>query len=126
MTAAIQIIAVLFVLGGSVFMLVAALGVYRLPDLLTRMHAATKAGTLGAGMMLLAVALVYQDIGLTTRVFATIVFLLLTAPVSAHAIGRAGYFSGVKVSTLLDELRDRYDERTHSLDSDDAGTTEAR
>jgi multicomponent Na+:H+ antiporter subunit G len=95
---------------GSFFMFVAALGVVRLPDLLTRMHAATKAGTLGAGVLLIAVALMHGDGALTTRVVAGILFLMLTAPIAAHAIGRAAYYRGVPVweKTAVDELRGRY------------------
>lgn len=95
---------------GSFFMLIAALGVVRLPDLLTRMHAATKAGTLGAGVLLAAVAVLYGDAALTTRVVAGILFLMLTAPIAAHAIGRAAYYRGVPVweKTAVDELRGRY------------------
>jgi multicomponent Na+:H+ antiporter subunit G len=95
--------------GGALFMLVAALGVLRMPDLINRMHAATKAGTLGGGLLLVAAAVYYGDLGLSARAVATIFFLLLTAPVAAHAIGRAGYYSGVKLKTETDELRHRYD-----------------
>jgi multicomponent Na+:H+ antiporter subunit G len=101
----------LLIIAGSGFMLIAGLGVLRMPDLLMRMHAATKAGTLGAGLLLLAVALAYADPGVTVRALATIAFLFLTAPVAAHVIGRAAYNSGrlaLWERTCLDELaRDR-------------------
>lgn len=98
---------------GTFFMLVAALGVLRMPDLLMRMHAATKAGTLGAGLLLGAVAAFYAEMSVTMRAGATIVFLLLTAPVAAHMIGRAAYVAGVGLwkGTLLDELRGQYGEQ---------------
>jgi hypothetical protein len=53
------------------------------------------------------------------RALATSVFFLLTAPVSAHLVGRASYFLGVPLweGTVIDELRGRYDLRTHRLDS---------
>jgi multicomponent Na+:H+ antiporter subunit G len=92
-------------------MLVAAIGMLRMPDLPMRMHAATKAGTLGAALLLLAVALAYGDMGVTMRALATIVFLFLTAPVAAHMIARAAYLSGdlqLWEHTLIDELRNRY------------------
>jgi multicomponent Na+:H+ antiporter subunit G len=98
------------VLGGAAFVLVAALGLVRMPDLPMRMHAATKAGTLGAGLLLGAVALAFSDVGVTIRALATIGFLFLTAPISAHVIGRAAYRSGIELweRTCLDELaRDR-------------------
>lgn len=98
-------------------MIVAGLGVLRMPDLLMRMHAATKAGTLGAGMVLMAVAVFYGELGITMRAMATIVFLFLTAPVAAHMIGRASYFVGIKLweGTFIDEIRGQYDEETHRL-----------
>jgi len=73
---------------GALFFLVAAVGVVRLPDTLTRMHAATKAGTLGAGLMLLAASLAAADIGVSVRAAAIFLFLLVTAPIGAHVIGR--------------------------------------
>jgi multicomponent Na+:H+ antiporter subunit G len=103
-------ITALLLVSGSFFALVAALGMLRLPDTLTRMHAATKAGTLGVGLILIAEAVFYQDLGITLRAVAAIVFLLLTAPVAAHLIGRAAYYSGIKLweKTWIDELKDVY------------------
>jgi multicomponent Na+:H+ antiporter subunit G len=93
-------------IAGALFALVAAVGVVRLPDLLVRMHAATKAGTLGAGLILLAAAIQGTETGLTLRALAAICFLLLTAPVSAHLIGRAAYRVGIRLwdRTEVDEL----------------------
>ncbi len=88
------IMAGLILLGGF-FCFVAGLGVLRLPDVLIRMHASTKAGTLGAGLILAAVAVFFADTATITRAVATIVFLLITAPVAAHMIGRAAFRSGV-------------------------------
>lgn len=88
------IIAALILLGGF-FCFVAGLGVLRLPDVLIRMHASTKAGTLGSGLILIAVAVFFGDITTITRAVATILFLLITAPVAAHMIGRAAFRSGV-------------------------------
>lgn len=84
------IMAALIVLGGF-FCFVAGLGVLRLPDVLIRMHASTKAGTLGAGLILAAVAVFFADTATITRAVVTILFLLITAPVAAHMIGRAAF-----------------------------------
>ncbi len=94
---------------GSIFCLVAALGIVRLPDPLTRMHAATKAGTLGAGLLIIAEALFYRQLGISLRAATIVALLLLTAPVAAHLIARASYRSGVALSerTWIDELKDR-------------------
>jgi multicomponent Na+:H+ antiporter subunit G len=100
--------AVLLVLGSG-FMLLAGVGVIRLPDLFMRMQAATKAATLGVGCMLLAVAVHFSDLAVTTRVVLVIAFVFLTAPVAAHVIARAAYSVGVPLweGTFCDELRDR-------------------
>lgn len=90
------IMAALVLLGGF-FCFVAGLGILRLPDVLIRMHASTKAGTLGAGLILGAVAVYFGDIATITRAIAAILFLLVTAPVAAHMIGRAAF----KVGTPL-------------------------
>jgi multicomponent Na+:H+ antiporter subunit G len=105
-----DIITSFLLVSGSLFSLVAALGMLRLPDTIIRMHAATKAGTLGAGLILIAEAAFYQELGVTLRALAAITFLLLTAPVAAHLIGRAAYYSGIKLwkKTWIDQLKDVY------------------
>ncbi|MGD8468921.1 MAG: monovalent cation/H(+) antiporter subunit G, partial [Desulfobacterales bacterium] len=52
---------------GSFFMLVAGLGMLRMPDLLLRMSCSTKAATIGVGTMLLALALYFENLGVATR-----------------------------------------------------------
>jgi multicomponent Na+:H+ antiporter subunit G len=109
----------LFVLG-AFLMFLAGLGLLRLPDVFLRMSAATKASTLGAGFILLAAALYFEDLGTSSRAIATIFFLLLTGPVAAHRIGRAAYFDGVPLweGTIRDDLQGHYDQKTHELESD--------
>lgn len=80
------------VLIGTFFMVVGALGVLRMPDLFTRMHASTKAGTLGLSLLIASVAADFRTTGVTVRCVAIVLFLWLTAPVVAHVIGRVGYF----------------------------------
>lgn len=80
---------------GSFFLLVASLGTWRMPDIFMRMHAATKAGTVGAGLILLAAIVYFGELKITLRALATIGFLLITAPIAAHMIGRTAYFVGV-------------------------------
>ncbi len=103
----IEILVSFFVVAGGLFALVAALGVLRLPDVLIRMHASTKAGTLGCGLILVAVAIFFGEGAITARAVAAIVFLILTAPVAAHMIGRAAYKTGVPLweRTVVDEMK---------------------
>jgi multicomponent Na+:H+ antiporter subunit G len=106
----IDIITAFLLVFGSLFAFIAALGMLRLPDTVIRMHAATKAGTLGAGLILIAVAFFFFELGIALRALAAIIFLLLTAPVAAHLIGRAAYYSKIRLweKTWIDELKDRY------------------
>jgi len=75
------IVAVMLVAGG-IFVFLAALGIVRLPDVYTRMHAASKAGTVGSGLMLFAVA--------------------------AHLLARAAHKAGYRLARIstVDEMRD--------------------
>lgn len=101
-----ELVAAVLVVAGSVFCLLAAVGMIRLPDTLIRMHAATKAGTLGAGLILAGVAVCFADTGSVLKALLTLAFVFLTAPVAAHLMGRAAYRSGVKLyeRTWVDEL----------------------
>lgn len=95
-----------FMVAGAVFVAVAALGVLRMPELYARMHSSTKAGTLGLGLILLSVAIHFESLGIGARALATMMFVALTAPVSAHVVGRAAYYIGVPLwkGTLVDEI----------------------
>lgn len=79
----------ILVLIGGVFALIAALGVLRLPDVLTRMHASTKAGTLASSLILIAVAIQFGDVSAIAKATAAVLFLMLTAPLAAHMLGRS-------------------------------------
>ena len=107
----IDFISGIIVLTGAAFALIAGIGLFRLPDVYLRMHAATKAGTLGAGLVLLALALDAQQLEVAARAIAGVLFLLFTAPIAAHLLGRAGYLSGSPLwtKTRFDELSDKYD-----------------
>lgn len=91
---------------GAIFAVIAAVGLWRLPDIYCRMHAASKAGTLGSGVMLLAIAFHAGDLGTITRAVAGFIFFLLTAPISAHLLAKAAYAVGYRPddSSVLDEM----------------------
>lgn len=86
---ALDIVAGICLLLGGAFTLVAGIGLLRMPDVFMRMHASTKAGTLGAGLVGLALALTAAEPGVASRAIGCVAFLLLTGPVGAHLIGRA-------------------------------------
>lgn len=72
-----------------VILLIAALGVYRLPDALSRQHAATKAATLGLTLFALGTALVAWDSAWTWRLVLLVTILFTALPLASHALGRA-------------------------------------
>lgn len=99
-------VAALLGLGGG-FACLAGIGMLRMPDLMTRMHASTKAGTLGVGLIAIAAAVAYGTAEFAVRCALVVVFLLLTAPVGAHLIARAAHRRGVAMTprTRIDDLR---------------------
>lgn len=103
---------------GSMFVLLAAIGLVRMPDLYLRISVTTKAATLGVGLILAAAAVWYEDIGVTSRVIATIFFIFLTAPVGAHLLGRASYISGVPLwkGSWLNRLKGKYNPAKETLE----------
>jgi len=77
------------VIVGSVLVMLAGLGVLRFPDLFSRMHAATKATTLGLGLIGVAAALAVD--GVAGRVVVAVAAVFVTAPAAAHMVARATY-----------------------------------
>jgi len=90
------IVSILIILGGG-FAAIAGLGLLRLPDVLIRMHASTKAGTLGVGLIVLGVSVYFASSLVITKALLIIAFLFLTAPVGAHLIARAAYRRGIRL-----------------------------
>jgi len=113
-----ELLVMFLMLAGAFFMFLAGIGLLRMPDLFLRMSSTAKAGTLGAGLILLGAAVHFNNFGVSTRSLAIIFFLLLTAPVAAHMIGRAAYFDGVPLwhGTVQDDLRGHYRSSTHTLE----------
>lgn len=98
--ALLTVVTAALVLVGAFFAFAASIGIVRLPDLYTRMHAASKAGSVGSGLMLVALAIHSEDIGIATRCVAGVVFFLLTAPISAHLLAKAAYAVGYRLAPL--------------------------
>ncbi|PFG40091.1 multisubunit sodium/proton antiporter MrpG subunit [Georgenia soli] len=96
---------VLLVLG-STLTLVAAIAILRFDDLLSRMHAATKPQVLGLVIMMAGLALTVRNPVVVWTLVLVVAFQLITAPISAHMVGRAGYRTGKVDSEALvvDEL----------------------
>ena len=101
-----SLLVAVFLLLGALFMLLAGVGLVRLPDLYLRLSATSKAATLGASLVLLGAALHFGTVAVAGRAAVIVAFLFLTAPVAGHAIGRAGYRRGSPLwtGTTADEL----------------------
>jgi len=102
------IAAVLLVLG-AVFMLIAGIGLLRLPDLYLRMHAATKAPSLGVFLMVMGVIVYFQDFWLSVKALLIILFIFVTTPIGAHMLSRVAHLMNVDQSekTQVDEFPDK-------------------
>ena len=85
----LEILAAALLLLGALFTLVGSIGLVRLPDVFTRLHAPTKATTLGLGGILLGSVCHFSQHGLSLHELLISLFLFITAPVSAHLLARA-------------------------------------
>ncbi|RYG74768.1 monovalent cation/H(+) antiporter subunit G [Lentibacillus lipolyticus] len=94
----LNVIIAFFLVTGTFFILSSSIGIVRFPDVYTRLHAATKASTLGiAGLLIGAFLFMYISHGIASgKLLLAILFTLLTAPVSGHMISRAAHRNGVK------------------------------
>lgn len=96
---------------GAIFILVASIGIIRMPDFYLRLSVTVKASTLGVGFVLLSTVLYFASLPVATKALAIVLFLLLTSPVGAQLICRVAYFKGAKLweDSVLDEVEDHYD-----------------
>ena len=83
------------IVGGLFFMVVGAIGVLRMPDVYTRLHAAGMTDTMGAGLILIGLTLQAGPTLVAVRLMMVWVFLLFTSPISTHALARAALSGGV-------------------------------
>jgi multicomponent Na+:H+ antiporter subunit G len=91
--------------GGVFFTFVSAVGVLRLPDVYARAHTASQTDTLGAGLVVLAVAFAYGVEPELIKVGLLLLFIFITNPTAAHAAARAAYEEGIEPWTEGDERR---------------------
>jgi multicomponent Na+:H+ antiporter subunit G len=104
----IQLIGALITLAGSVFILLGALGIVRMPDVYNRMQTGTKATTLGSMLSLLGIGIAVH--GWLGKIIILILFIIITNPLSTHALARAAHHAGVKLTdkTVRDNLKEDY------------------
>lgn len=113
---------------GSLFMLLAAIGILRMPDLFTRLQVTSKASVMGSTCILLAVAVHFGEPQVTIRVITIIGFFALTIPVATHMLARAGYATNVPLSkeTVINELEEHYNRETQVLGGEEPAMHEIR
>lgn len=105
-----HIIIILLLLMGTFFIFSSAVGIIRFPGVFTRLHAATKAPTLGIASILIGTFLyLYGTHGIFSgKLLLAILFILLSNPVGGHMLSRAAHRSGVK--PYLRHRKDEYEE----------------
>jgi multicomponent Na+:H+ antiporter subunit G len=92
----INIISTVLMAGGSFFMITGAVGLLRLPDFYTRLHATGKCDTLGEVLIIVG-CMIYQGWSfITIKLFFLMLFIFIANPVATHAIMKAAYVTGVK------------------------------
>jgi multicomponent Na+:H+ antiporter subunit G len=96
MDAAIDLLSWICLIGGGAFALIGAIGILRLPDVFTRMHAAGIVDTLGAGLILLGLILQAGFSAPSIKLALIGVFLFFTSPVTTHALARAALHGGTQ------------------------------
>ena len=87
-----EIVVALLIVAGAALVLISAIGLVRLPDYFSRLHAPTKTSTLGVGGLLLASALYFGSL----HEWLVLAFLFLTAPISAQLLGGLKVKDGIK------------------------------
>ncbi len=84
------------VLAGIFFMVVGTVGILRMPDIYTRLHAAGMTDTMGAGFLLLGMCFQVEPGLITVRLIIVYGFLMFTSPIATHALARAALVGGVE------------------------------
>ncbi|MBW6463876.1 MAG: monovalent cation/H(+) antiporter subunit G [Firmicutes bacterium] len=94
----LQYVAVFFLLGGFFFLIVGVIGLIRLPDVYTRMHALGKCDTLGTGMVLIGLMFLVQDVTNITKLILIMAMIITINPVVTHLIAKTAYNRGTPMA----------------------------
>ncbi|HLT83343.1 MAG TPA: monovalent cation/H(+) antiporter subunit G [Phototrophicaceae bacterium] len=123
----LDVLAGVLLIGGALLAFIAGLGILRFPDLLSRMHAATKPQVLGLMLLMAGLAIELRSVTVGMTLLLVVAFQLVTGPISAHMLSRAGYRTGKIEHSLLivDELTEDL-ERAEKLDELDRLEMERR
>lgn len=113
----IELAAGVLALLGTLFVLLAAVGAWRFPDVFMRMHAASKSTTLGLGLVLAGVVLAFPDAPTVIKCAVTVLFIFITTPIAAHMLARAAYLHKTRMAgaNRHDELEGKYSRKDGTL-----------
>lgn len=103
------------ILSGSFFVLVGSIGLIRMPDMFTRMHAASIIDTLGAGLLIAGMMMQAGPSLITLKLLFILMLFLITSPVATHALAQAALHDGEKPQ-LKEDRTDRPPASGHSPD----------
>ena len=92
----VEILSWVFILSGSFFSIVGAVGILRFPDFWSRLHAASISDSAGVILLLLGMAMPAGWTMITVKLFIILAFLFITGPTSTHAVANAALVSGLK------------------------------
>lgn len=103
-----EIVSVILLVTGCIFILISAIGIHRMPDVYMRLSSTTKASTLGVSLIALSLMLHFLSLDLAFRLILLIFLIFLTGPIAAHLIGRAAYKTDVRMwhKSIMDEMKD--------------------
>jgi len=93
-----EVLVAVFLILGSVFILIAALGFLRLPDVYMRMHAITKASSLAIILFSIALIIAHPNYRIILGSILLVVFVVATAPISSHMLARVAHLIGIKMA----------------------------
>lgn len=123
MSGVLDVLAAVLMLAGSLLALIAAVGLFRMPDAYSRIHVATKPATLAVVCTVAAAVLQVPGIPNITKLLLAVALQFWTAPVSSHMLGRAAHAAGLRPATPwpLDDLAD-----DEAAEAPDASAGDAR
>jgi multicomponent Na+:H+ antiporter subunit G len=109
-----DIVSAFFLIVGSFFIFVASLGMFRFPDIYTRMHAASKSISLGIGCLLIGTIIHFASHLIILKAIAVLLFIFMTMPVAAQMISRVAYLRKVNIwdKTSVDEMKENADNKS--------------
>ena len=102
----IDILSWISLMTGGFFLLIGSLGMIRLPDFWSRLHAASIIDSAGLGLILLGLILQAGFTFVTVKLFLIVIFLLITGPTASHAVANAAFVSGSKPLDMVEDQTD--------------------